>query len=163
MLPLAKLRVEAEGTEVAAVVVEGRLLLVLGLVVERGDAEREHVVDCDVVEVAGFAEGAVVVDAALDRVGVLEGRGVDRRVDDACRATDAEQDGVRSALEVDATHVVAIPRDFREEVVAGVVGRIETADAGVLAGAQQVGGARRRRSCRPRQLPWIPPTSVLVV
>ena len=63
-------------------------------------------------------------------VGGLEVRIIQARVDDTSRAANAEQNRVRTTLQVDATDVITIPRNVAQEVIAGVIGRGQTADAG---------------------------------
>ena len=61
-------------------------------------------------------------------------------VDDAGRAAQAEQDLVRATLDVDAVHVERVPRNVRDEEVAGVVGRGQTADTLGALGIAEVAG-----------------------
>ena len=76
------------------------------------------------------AAGLVLTVLALDlRLGAV-GHGLDQpRVDDAARAAQAEEHGVRAAIYFHAIRVVTVHRQTRDEVVARLIRAAETADA----------------------------------
>ena len=116
---------------------KGRLLLELLLVVQQRETHREFAVEHHVIIVQDITLGAELIEHEFERAAALESRRTNRRVDDARGAAEAEQDGVGSALQIDATDVVSIPRNIREEEVAGVVGRHQAADARVTVGVRK--------------------------
>ena len=127
----------AEGAKITPVVVKGRGLTIQGPIVERGDPEGEFARDEHLVEIDGIPQRAEIVDPVFHDILVLERGGVDRGIDDTGGTADAEEDGVRSALHVDAIHDITVPRNFRQEVIAGIVGTVQTAHAGVLVRPQE--------------------------
>jgi hypothetical protein len=73
-----ELRVEAEGAVVAARVVERRRLLVLLVVLQDGEADRQDAGDELLVDADRIAERAVLIEAVRDVVGVVERRAIRR-------------------------------------------------------------------------------------
>jgi 23S rRNA C2498 (ribose-2'-O)-methylase RlmM len=82
------------------------------------------------------AEGSELVCSYLDSASVPEVGLVQRRIDHPRRAAESEQNGIGSALHFNTPHVVAIPWNIGECVVAGVVRARKSAQAavGILTG-----------------------------
>ena len=133
---LEKLRFVADRERGAAVVFEGGALAEFLGVVEQCEPRGEHVGHEDAVVVEAGALRGVLVDAHFEPAGVAVERAVGAGVDDAGGAAEAEEDGVGPAHNFDAAGVVAVPRGFGLEIIDGVVGGGEAADAGVGVGAE---------------------------
>ena len=124
-------RLVAHGAEETLVTVEGRLLPILGIVAQTFEADGQLILDQHAVDVHQHTIAAVAADARFNLATIFEDGGLGRIVDDARRTAEAEQNAVRAALHVDAVDIVGIPRNVRQEIVAGIVRRSQTADAGV--------------------------------
>ena len=135
---LEQLWVPPQRPKDALVVIERGLLAVFGVIVQRGHADGQLVRQQHSVDIERIAQGAVAADAILKLALILVFRRIDAGIDDARRAANAEQDRVGTALQVNAADVVTIPRYVGQEIVAGVVGGIETAHAGVGVGLDKV-------------------------
>jgi hypothetical protein len=105
-------------------------LLVPGVLIQRGDADR-HILVEDMVVAHRVALRAIAVRLGADPAAVGEEVGLDGgAVHDAARAAEAEEGGIGAALHFDAVGVERVEGDAGDEVVPGEVGGGQTADAG---------------------------------
>ena len=102
------------------------------IVVQQVDAKGQLFVDKNVIHAQRSPHAAESAVFELDAALVLVAGGFRARVDNAGRAAQAEKDGVGAALEIDAIHIVAVPRNIGQEVIDRGVGRSKTAHARVL-------------------------------
>ena len=143
---LQEFRLPARCGELAPVVIEGRILLIIFLVIQQRHAESQFLVRA-VVDAQRSANAAINSVAGGDGGLVLaQDRIVDAIVDDTGAAAVAVQNRIGPALNIDAGDVVPIPGNIGDEKIAGVVRRIETTHPGGLVGRKP---GRVIIQCRP--------------
>ena len=119
------------GGEFALGVSEGELLLVLLVVLHRGNANGEFAAARRGVVVEGQAIAPVAADGCLDLAArALEFGGQGAGVDDAGGTADAEEQRVGSAVDFDTVGIVAVHRDDGAVEVSRLSGLGEAAHAG---------------------------------
>jgi len=126
---LKELRVEAQGCVDALIILVGGMLAEVLMIPESSDADREHIIDQLLVDVEAGALAAVGTDTVRELAFVLERGVLQAAVLDTRRAAEAEEERVGAAQNIDTIGIVRIPGNVRDEVVAGVVGRGQAADA----------------------------------
>src|SRR5690606_21839894 len=124
--------------EHALLAAERGILLEFLVVIQPSHADREFLRQQDTIRIQRRTRAVVAAIGRRDLGGVLEGRTGRARIDDARGFALAEQDRIRTTLQVDAVNVVSIPRNIREEDVAGVVRRREAANTGVVVRVSEV-------------------------
>ena len=123
-------------------------MLVIILLVDRGDAERDAAFFQHAIEVDRAAVGIFRTVARTDFGAVtLELRMDDRALDDAGGITNTEEEGIGATADGDAGGVIRIKRNVGDKVVARAGGGADATDAivalGIFAAVGLVGPARR--------------------
>ena len=135
-------RVPFDCAENAMVILESRLLAILGLVTEQRDPNREFISKQDLVEVGGAPVRTKGAKLKLNSVGILESSAIQAGVDDTGGTADTEQNRIRSALKINPTDIIRVPRNIGEEEIAGVVRLGQTASARGLDGTITTGSSQ---------------------
>gem|GEM_PF-5500598 len=138
---LQELRLPTRRTVDALLPAERRLLLIPGVIVETRDAQAQFARQQHAIRIERRARTVVAAESPGDLRRILGEVGTGRAcIDDAGGTPLAEQNRVRAALEIDAVDIVAVPRNVREEEIAGVVGRRKTAHARVVVRIAEIAG-----------------------
>src|SRR5215216_559281 len=106
-----QLRIPAQRTKNSTVLVEGRFLAELLVAVNRIQADREGVWHQHVIVIERIPDGAETTNLGLNISAALKSGGVRAGVNDTGGTTQSKQNGVGTALEIDATNVEAVPRN----------------------------------------------------
>ena len=142
---------DGDRTVGSAFAIKGGFLLVIILLVDRGDAERDAAFFEHAIEVDRAAVGIFRTVARTDFGAVtLELRMDDRALDHAGGITNTEEEGIGATADRDAGGVISIKRNIGDKVVARAGGGADATDAivalGIFAAVGLVGPARRGRA-----------------
>ena len=135
---IEELRIVAQGAVGTAVQAVGRVLFVLLVLAQKVDADGQLVLQEVLIVVERLAVGTIGAVAEIDGTECPVLGRFRRRVDDAGRAAHAEEDGVGTALHINAVHIVTIPRDVRHEEITRIIGRRKAADTRIAVRIRQI-------------------------
>src|ERR1039457_1543254 len=114
-------RIIPQGAKDALVMVIGGSFAVVSLIVKHLDADRELVLDKNLIEIE-YLSIAIIISIRPDySIGILELSGICARVYDAGRTPSSTKDRICSPRDIDPADVVSIPGNVAGKIIPRII------------------------------------------